>query len=584
MEFRAYATHETASAVERLMASQAEAQIRRAREALEAAARALDTTVAPVGADDEVRDLVQRLEAAAGIAVQRVQQEAQTALEAVREELEAARRENDEIGALVASLRGQLATQTDRASTAESDLDATIEAHRQIEMELGGMRELLEATRSEAAKLAMDLEAENAQRAIITADLAITQETQARLEAALAAAEAAAAEDADARATLAGDFETARARLADLEESRTALRGELEASRSAREAAETERDMTQAALVTAAAEQDATRSALAAAEGDLASSRAALTAVESELATSQTAFTAAERDLATSRAALTAAEADLGASQTALTAAQAARDRSPLIEAAATACRELTSITSVDGLLSALVSQVSTQFTRTAIFRAKAHHLEGEHAVGFDAATDVSKLVVPLTLDSILTRACSSGALACLGPGDAPGGAAPFADSPHLAVAVPIVFQGEVLAVLYADAEDPPAGRHDERPAFASVLADHATLLLARMSQELKALHELGDYAGMLLQEAEQMYAADVEAGRTEAERRRRLQDSIDCARQLYAQRAALEGASAAGLFDERISAAISAASASPFGRDLALAAGPSQDARRNAS
>jgi hypothetical protein len=75
------------------------------------------------------------------------------------------------------------------------------------------------------------------------------------------------------------------------------------------------------------------------------------------------------------------------------------------------------------------------------------------------------------------------------------------------------------------------------------------------------------------LQEAEEMYSADVEAGRSEEERRSRLQDTVDCARQLYAQRAALEGASAASLLDDRIAAVIAAEPSTPFARDLAAIA-----------
>lgn len=556
MEFREYATHETSAVVGRLMTSQADAQVRRAREALEAAARALDSTVAPVAAGDEVRDLVQRLEAAAGIAVQRVQQDAQKAIDTVGQELADARRETADAKTVIETQRGELATLADRATTAECDLDATIDAHRQIEMELVGLRELLEATRTESARLASELEAESAQRAILMADLAAARESQTRLESALTAAEAVVAEEADARATLQGEFDTARGRLAGLEEARASLRGELEAS--------------QAALRANDAELETARAASLAAEGALETSRAALKATEA--------------DVEISRAALLATESELDATRAALKTAEAERDRMTLLEAAASACRELGAAESTGQLLEMLVTQVSKQFTRAAIFRVKAHHLEGEHAVGFDAATDVSKLIIPLTLDSLVTRAHATGALSRLGPGDAAAGPAPFGGSPHVAVAVPITFQGEILAVLYADSDEPGAGPHEERPAFASVLAGHATVLLGRMSQELKTLQELRDYAVMLLQEAQQMYAADVESGRGEAERRRRLQDTLDCARQLYGQRAALEGSTAAGLLDEQIAVTVSAGPATPFSRDLALAAGQAEDGRRSAS
>ena len=82
-----------------------------------------------------------------------------------------------------------------------------------------------------------------------------------------------------------------------------------------------------------------------------------------------------------------------------------------------------------------------------------------------------------------------------------------------------------------------------------------------RLTHELKTLTELRDYARMLLQEAEQMSLADADAGRSDEELRVRLTDNIDCARQLYAQRAALEGSAAAGLLDDQIAATIDASS-----------------------
>jgi chromosome segregation ATPase len=633
MEFRDYAAHETSAVIARLLASQAEAQVQRAREALDAAARALDTTVAPVGAEEEARNLVQRLEAAAGMVVQRVQQDAHKTADALREELATARRAHDDAEGRLTVLQEELAVHADRAATAEADLDATIEAHRQIEGELASLRELLEATRREATRLASDLEAETAHRAILTADLSAAGERQAKLEADLAAARAAAVEGADRRITLENELEAARGTLAALEAARAALQTELGAARAAsvedadrRATLENELEAARGRLATHEASLAALQAELGAAraagvedadrrialENELESARGTLAALETSRAALQAALhaeleaaraaaegtrtelesTRADRDRARSetlsiRADLETARTDgetmraeLRAAEAALATAAARADRTPLIVAATAACEALGAAGSIADLLGGLATQVSTQFARAAIFRVKTHHLEGEHAVGFDAATAVSKLVVPLSLDSLVTRAHSSGALAQAGPGD-PAASAPFGGEHHVAVAVPLTVQGEALAVLYADSNEPSPGVHDERPAFAALLAGHATALLARMSQELKTLRELSDYATMLLQEAEQMYAADLEAGRSDAERRHRLQDTIECARQLYTQRAALEGAAAASLLDEQIAAA--AGDATPFASDLA-ALEPQPAARQDAS
>lgn len=632
MEFREYASRETAAVVSRLLTAQAEAQIRLAKEALEHAAKALDGRITHVASSDDVRDLVQRLEAAAGIAIQRVQQEAQKAVDAAREETAAAERQTAEAQSLITSLRAENAQLADRASTAEADLDATIEAHRQIELELRELRTQLDGARAEITRLEGGLEAAAAQRTTLSEELAGAREHVARLEGALAAAQAAAAEESDARTTLQAELDAARSRLATLEESRATLRAELEGAQAAWKAAdaeletaragfvalesefagvranlearESELDETRAKLQSVEAELDSSRATLRATEAELETARAAVTTTlaeldtaraaarhtESSLDTTRAALSSAVSDLESSRAATAAVEATLETTRAALRAADAelaaireeADRRVPLIDTAVDACRSMAGATTISGLFGDLTAALAPQFTRVAIFRARAHHLEGEHSHGFDSDTDVSKLVLPLTLESIITRAHSTGKAARLVPGQE-GGSAPFTGTPHLALAVPIRHQDETVAVLYADADDPASGR-DERPAFAEMLAAHATLLLARMSQEMKTLQELREYAAMLLQEAEQMYAADVEAGKSDADRKRRLKDTIECARQLYAQRAALEGASAAGLLDEQIAAAIGDSPSTPFARDLSHCAGGRQKAKRTAS
>jgi hypothetical protein len=153
----------------------------------------------------------------------------------------------------------------------------------------------------------------------------------------------------------------------------------------------------------------------------------------------------------------------------------------------------------------------------------------------------------------------------------------PFGGTPTIALALPIAFQGETLAVVYADSEQ--SGEHSRVAqhagmGFALLLVRTTTVLLMRLSQELKTLNELRDYAAMLLQEAREMYAADMQADKGAEERRSRLKDTIECARQLYAQRASLEGSAAALLLDDRIAAAIEAEAMTPFAKDLSAIAG----------
>jgi hypothetical protein len=251
---------------------------------------------------------------------------------------------------------------------------------------------------------------------------------------------------------------------------------------------------------------------------------------------------------------------------------------STLLDASSRAVDDLSAATTVADLLGALVRQLSAEFSRVALFRVKANRLEGEHQVGFDLTTDVSKLVIPLSVDSLITRAATSGTIEHL-TGDElkDSSRVPFGGTPTIALALPIAFQGETLAVVYADSEQysdsSRVGQHAGM-GFALLLVRTTSVLLMRLSQELKTLNELRDYAAMLLQEAREMYAADMQADKGTEERRSRLKDTIECARQLYAQRASLEGSAAATLLDDRIAAAIEAEPKTPFGKDLSAIAG----------
>ena len=245
----------------------------------------------------------------------------------------------------------------------------------------------------------------------------------------------------------------------------------------------------------------------------------------------------------------------------------------------AQAVDELAEKTTVTDLFAALVRHLASEFSRVALFRVKANRLEGEDQIGFDDTTDVTKLVLPLSVDSLLTRAASSGSFEQLMGGElADSSRAPFGGTPTVALAMPIAFQGETLAVVYADSDQPISDRgaagHDASIGFAKLMVRTSGVLLMRLSQELKMLNELRDYAAMLLQEAQEMYSADIEADKSDDERRSRLKDTIECARQLYAQRAALEGSAAAMLFDDRIAAVLETDGNTTFGHDLAAIAG----------
>ena len=238
----------------------------------------------------------------------------------------------------------------------------------------------------------------------------------------------------------------------------------------------------------------------------------------------------------------------------------------------------LGSATTIADVLTTLVEQLAAQFPRVALFRVKKSHLQGEHQIGFDLKTDIAKVVIPLGMDSLLARAASSGQVERLSAEElAETNAAPFSGSPMNALALPIMAGGEPLAIVYADdsgARAESTETIDINIRVAEAMQQHAAALLSRLTNELKTLNELQAYAGSLVRELEQMHAGDVQSGLGISELQERLKGNLEYARSIYNSRIALEGADAAGLLDEELSSMIEAQQGSPFGRDLAAAAG----------
>jgi hypothetical protein len=711
MEFRDYAAKETSGLFGRLLTSRTEASLERLRslrDALDAAAREMESEAGDPQAEQDVQELIRRLNTAAGTAAraasQKVQKEAQTIIDAVNEDLKAQRLENERLVAASAeglaraeaqaeALRADLQKETDRADAADRDLDAAIEAHAQVdaarveaesacrqqmqartaaEQELVDARGLLERTVAEASQLSGDLDAARAETADLQASLirARAELEQAREEArtalqavelaldaererseqlasSLAGAQAQAdmlqadlvdvrAQMETLRADLSRETERAAALESDLdaaieahalvdagrleaeaatraqaqgraavEEQLTDLRAQLDAAIAEAtrvggqlDANRADTSTLRADLTTALAELDVARTEREAVAAELDATRAHVLVLERNQAAQEENLQRFENDLndalhaAASATELAAGyEADSARAHADMAALRSSVDRlGSLFDASMQSIDELASTTSVTELLASLVRQLSVEFARVALFRVKGNRLEGEYQMGFDETTDVTKLVLPLSLDSLITRAASSGVIEHLEGSELDEGSrAPFGGSPSAAFALPVAFQGEAYAVVYADSDQPERepGAYDAAAGFAKLMVQTAAVLMTRLSQELKTLNELSEYAAMLLQEAEEMFSADLQAGKTDDERRSRLKDTVECARQLYAQRASLEGPAAATLLDDRIAAAIEADPVTEFARDLAALVGSTDrlaDSRRTAA
>ena len=246
---------------------------------------------------------------------------------------------------------------------------------------------------------------------------------------------------------------------------------------------------------------------------------------------------------------------------------RAEESASALLTASVRAVQALGFTNTIDDLFTTLVDEVRSLLPRVALFRVKGNHVEGERGAGLDDTIDITKLSLPVSLDSLVTRAMSAGTLVRADHTQLDATPPPLGGEAVSAVAAPLVFDGQAFAVLYGDSTSPLS---DAQVASIELLTRSTTLILSRLGQEVRMLTEMREYASMLIAEAEQMFNADVDAGRPEDERVRRLQTSIECARQLYSQRAELEGIGAAGLLEQQLASVV--AQRTPFGEALGAA------------
>jgi len=499
---------------------------------------------------------------------------------------DALRRELEGEGQRAQALQQQLdAAYTEQQSLAISleNAAATQEmeagARAALETELRETQHLLETAQGEAAraKAALETEFQAAHNLVET-----TQAEGARVRAALEAdlqearnlLEAAQGEAARATAEAQIQVETAQAEAARANaelHSMSAEKGDLF------ETVHAEAARANAELRAMAEEKERMERALVEAKGQAQAAEAKLAATTTLFKTSSARVKLLEREREEHEDKLHELEArldDEGGHEVEIT-PDGPDSAVALLDGLLGAFEALSGAATIGDVLSTLVEQLVNEFPRVALFRVKGNRLEGAHQIGFDLTNDIGKVVMPLAMDSLLTRAVTSGHTERVNGDRTDSSHLPFGGSPTCALAMPIVVDGEALAVVYADDSglDRPhsnAGHDDLNARFAEALRHHAVALLTRLTSELKTMAELRGEAGALLSETEQMYEADVAAGKTGDELLKRLHANLDYARSIYANRVANEPASTAGLLEAQLAGTIDLHRDNAFGRDLA--------------
>jgi small-conductance mechanosensitive channel len=157
-----------------------------------------------------------------------------------------------------------------------------------------------------------------------------------------------------------------------------------------------------------------------------------------------------------------------------------------------TVFESLASASTPSAILTTVVSGLGREFSRVALFRVRGSRLECVSHVGFEFEGDVAKVVIPTSVDSLMTRAVNSRKTQTFvtGTSDEPC-AVPFGGSPACAVALPLLSGDAPVAVVYADDSDQL--EFGSVPAellvkFAELVWQHAILVLQRASAAQKTL------------------------------------------------------------------------------------------------
>jgi len=536
--------------------------LKAAKQAVTSALQTLEAALtAPVDAADDIATMVEQLAASANASaanqVEQLRKDHEAQLARVQQEHEAqvaeVRKEHE---ARVADVRKEHETQLAKAHKEHEAQRAN--AEKELEARLAKAQKEHEAQQAKAQK---ELEAQlgKAQK---------EHETQlAKVQKELGAVRADAADGEAAR-------EKQATRIQELSDALAEAQAAVESGRSEQAAIEKDLKAAESRATTAWAELQALQQQATTSRAELAATTSARAALEREVAAAR-----ALAESAAGEAARLTAQHQGALDEMRREHAETMRDQ--MVASPALPLNELITVfhaldaaSSVGDVLTTLVGGLAREFSRVALFRVQGNRLEGMQQAGFEFDRDISKLVFPLTVDSMLTRAATSAKMETLiAPPETTGALVPFGGTPGCALALPVAIHGETLAVIYADdvdrTEGPSSGPH--LPAqFAEVLFHHAQLVLLRIATEQKTMTELREYATMLVNEIEYGYNSDVDAGRTPSECVTRLKDALECTRRIYSQRVAGEKPAAETLLDEQLGAVIGARTKTPFGRDLA--------------
>ncbi len=575
MNFQDSAAQKAAALIAELTATwsaKSRRELQTFHKALEAAVQAAETALTastPLEANGSIAKLVEQLTADANAhaeaTARRVQADAQARLDELRKDVEE-RAKNQahlstalgELQAHADGLRNELHAEKSQTAAVRDDLARAREAQAVAE----AARQTAEAASQEALRQRSDsnrqlqelkssVDATRAESVSVTKHLEIEAAERAKLAVALSTAQAQLQAAEGQQRSLTEQLNTANGQLRTLERATTdhdRIRGELQAKTNELQARADEVAKAEAAL----------RQQTAQAERAMEQAR-----TKAEAAAEAARQANNEREQLATRT--------KGIQDEAAEAATMPLDR------LLAALKQLAAGRTLADVLAALVEGIAQEFGRVALFHVNNGQLEGVRQIGFEFKSDISKVIVPLNIDSMFSRAVKSGRVQGFAGSElTDSNQALFGGSPSFVMMLPIVIGREIVAVVYADdsGEKPTKFATPERKVkFVHLLLWYVTPMLPRFMMP-REVDDLRQHAVLLVNELEGMYTADRKAGQSDDAVRSRLRESLGYARQKYAQRVEGRDPAAAALLEEQLATVIKNKGGTAFGRDLAAIVG----------
>jgi chromosome segregation ATPase len=114
--------------------------------------------------------------------------------------------------------------------------------------------------------------------------------------------------------------------------------------------------------------------------------------------------------------------------------------------------QQLASTRTIGEALTCIADGLVGEWSRVALFDVQDNRLKGQHQVGFESPSDISNIVVPLTMPSVFTDPVASNRVQLVTPQDRTDGTrAPLGGEPTWMLVLPLRVNGRMLAVIYAD-------------------------------------------------------------------------------------------------------------------------------------